>query len=246
MYTFREDPRGIIVISGNGYEIPWGRSGIISEETYRLCALNEELADEFEEWFDMTQTERVIEKEDFFDKRKSVPAPTLNELCVDWQPASQEAYYTMNIFSTFSANPFSMLTKKEEENMNTRFEDTQEGKAQAHVIRRADNAFHEKDGELMKHYGLHGDGAPRTWNELVKRIKDGRFKISDEHAKMNTYGSGTEYVEWRDPKIEKDHEGYDKSKEKLMKLLAETKDVIIVKSAADGLEMIEKIQNFKH
>ena len=232
MYTFREDPPGIVVISENGYEIPWGNRGTIPEEAYRLANLNYDLADDFEEWVDMTYTQRVALKNEFFNNEKKKFVKT------------QAA---INIFSTFSAStPMMMGIKKEEETMNTiRFEDTQEGKAQAYVLRRASDAYYSKERELEKHYGLRSEDAPRSWNELVKRIKDGKFTISDEHAKMNHYDPFG-YVEWRDPKIEKDHEGFGKSMEKLNKLLAETKDIIIVKSSADGLEMIEKIQNFKH
>jgi hypothetical protein len=239
MYTFREDPKGIIVIGENGYEIPWGKNGTIPEEAYRLCNLSPELDDDFYDWMnDMTNEERVAEKEDFFDNKKKKPQIA---------PAKAQVRYTIDIFSTLSANTlYGANIKKEEETMNTiRFEDTQEGKAQVHVLRRANDVYSEKETELLKHYGLRGDDAPRSWNELVKRIKDGKFVISDEHAKIRDY-SPTGYVEWRDPKIEKDHEGFEKSMEKLRKLLAETKDVIIVKSSADGLEMIEKIQNFKH
>lgn len=239
MYTFKSTPRGILVISENGYEIPWGKNGTIPDEASRLCDLNCELDEDFAEWIcDMTNEERVAAKNDFFNKeKKSVHAlrrPVLR---------GQQLY-----FSTLSATTtYTVEIKKEEETMNTiRFEDTQEGKAQVHVLRRANDAFLEKESELLKHYGLRNDEAPRSWNELVKRIKDGKFKIDDDHAMLKTYGSGTEYVEWRDPKIEKDHEGFEKSMDKLRKLLAETKDVIIVKSPADGLEMIEKIQNFKH
>jgi hypothetical protein len=137
-------------------------------------------------------------------------------------------------------------TTKEEEDMNTRFEDTQEGKAQAHTIRRAHDTYYAKETELRKHYGLSNDSIPETWNDLVKRIKDGKFVISEEDAKKTSYNPLESYVEWRDPKIERDIDGYYKSLDKLRKLLVETKDVIIVKSAADGLEMLEKIENFKH
>lgn len=245
MYTFRKDPRGIVVISENGYEIPWGKNGTIPAETYRLRELNDDLDNDFSYWFcDMTCKERVALKEEFFaEETKTVPAPTLNELCV----TSQEAYYTTNIFSTFSAQTPHMLgIKKEEETMNTtRFEDTQEGRAQSHVLRRADLAYREKESELEKNYGLRGEASPPSWEELLKRIKDGKFVIEEKHAKMHTYDPLC-YVQWRDPKIVEDQDGFSKSMEKLNKLLAETKDAIIVKSAADGLEMIEKIANFKH
>lgn len=245
MYTFRKEPRGIVVISESGYEIPWGKNGTIPAETYRLRELNDDLNDEFSYWFcDMTCKERVALKEDFLaEETKTVPAPTLNKICV----ASQEACYTMNLFGTFSAQtPCMMGIKKEKETMNTiRFEDTQEGRAQTHVLRRADTAYREKGTELEKHYGLRGDDPPPSWEELLKRIKDGKFVIEEKHAKMHTYDPMC-YVQWRDPKIVEDKAGLDKSMEKLTKLLAETKDAIIVKSAADGLEMIEKIQNFKH
>jgi len=249
MYTFRKDPRGILVISENGYEIPWGKNGTIPDEAWRLINISEDVEEDFAEWTeDMHNSERVFLKEEFFAEEKDevpCPTPTLHEFCV------KEACYTVNFLSTFSAStvaPYHVPTmfKKEEETMNTiRFEETQEGKAQTHVLRRADNAFRDKESELELHYGLRVEASPKSWEELLKRIKDGKFVIEEKHAKMNTYDPMA-YVQWRDPKIVEDQAGFDKSMEKLRKLLAETKDAIIVKSAADGLEMVEKIVSFKH
>lgn len=98
--------------------------------------------------------------------------------------------------------------------------------------------------KLRKQFGLSGDPAPKTVEDFIKRIQDGKFVLEDMYKqKLTSYV--TDYISWRDPSIKRDEAGYDAAKELLDAKYRDTKRAIMTQGADAGLKAVLDLEAFR-
>lgn len=106
---------------------------------------------------------------------------------------------------------------------------------------RLHDAFDAKNTELQRMFHLIDDQAPRTPEELIERIKAGKFTLP-EKDKRRTYWGAYDQIIWRDPSAKKDQDGYDAAFDLLEKERTKAKDAIMISDPADGLKAIQALE----
>jgi hypothetical protein len=101
--------------------------------------------------------------------------------------------------------------------------------------------YREKTADLRRLYGLDDDVLPRTANEFIQRIKDGKFVIREDRGDKDT-SSPTQYISFRDPAKKRDELGYNAAAKKLDEALASAKDEIMILPVEQGLKTLQGFQ----
>ena len=132
--------------------------------------------------------------------------------------------------------------QKQEENNMDMFA-RQEQEQRDYLERRLEAEQYSKDDEARQVFYMDGDSYPGTWEELLQRIKDGKFVYSEAKAKaqeenLSLYGPFG-FVEWRDPNKPADKEGYKAFVKKFHAAHNDARDQIRVLSPAEGLTALE-------
>jgi hypothetical protein len=112
------------------------------------------------------------------------------------------------------------------------------------LVNQLESAKHRKDLELQRHFGLIGDERPATATELVERIKDGLYVIPEHGKDVRSYYS-FDYIEWRNPKIKKDQEGYNKAEKEMQAEAREANRTIVLSDPEKGRSALEKFEKSK-
>lgn len=115
-------------------------------------------------------------------------------------------------------------------------------KARARLSMRARDIYYQLDRELEKKFGLRGDDRPKSFTEFQERIKAGKYVLDDKHKKSLYW---MDYIEWRDPSITRDDDGYAKAEEALKKAFTATEDEIAVFGPEEGLASLRKFETWK-
>jgi len=108
---------------------------------------------------------------------------------------------------------------------------------------RARGIGNKKADELRKLFGLVDDDAPRTPTELVKRIMDGKFVISKEYADKDVYRP-SDYIQWRDPAIVKDKEGFDAAWKLFDVATNNARDAVMALSADQAMPIVQALETW--
>ena len=110
-----------------------------------------------------------------------------------------------------------------------------------HLSRRLHDLFYTKKGDLRKQFHMDDDRQPKDAIELIERIQAGSFVMpTKESIKQNYSGSIRDQIVWRSE--EKDEEGYEAAKKDLTAKYEAAKDIIMVKSADEGLAALQDFQ----
>jgi hypothetical protein len=117
-----------------------------------------------------------------------------------------------------------------------------EQESREHLRHRLSAVFYSKDAGLERTYGLRNDNMPETPQEVVDRIIAGKYVINKRDDDEDYYGGPWEYIEWRDPAIKKDREGYDAAFKILTAAKDKTHDQIMVLSAIEGLKALQEFE----
>lgn len=93
-------------------------------------------------------------------------------------------------------------------------------------------------------YHLEDDPMPMTANDLLQRIKDGKFVVrKDKGDEVGNWPyQGTTFIEWRDPAVTKDIAGADKAREALETAVTKTMDTIVASDVAAGLSAVQALE----
>ncbi len=139
--------------------------------------------------------------------------------------------------STIIADDYFNNNKPEAANMQT-IEQTQK----YYLNDRADSTFFKKEVELQEAFFL-SNTAPRTIEELIARIKGGKYQPpKDDVAKQKMYsGYLVDKIDWREKPADRD--GYEKAVVALNVSLTKTKDKIMVSDAKEGLAALEAFES---
>jgi len=93
-------------------------------------------------------------------------------------------------------------------NVNNTADQSAEQK-RSYLYRRLWNIADQKKDDAKRSFGLLNDKAPATPTEIVERIKTGQFVLPTEWREdWEDYYDAVSSIEWRNPKIKKDKEGY--------------------------------------
>ena len=120
-----------------------------------------------------------------------------------------------------------------------------------HLLNRLYEIKYTKEQALQVEFGLTELPRPKTPAELVAYIKEGKyvFKHEDDLTDNDDFGgnefyySPWRYMEFRDPAVKADREGYEKAEKALEKLYQDTRDDIVVLDVEKGLAALRQFES---
>ena len=124
-----------------------------------------------------------------------------------------------------------------EENMHN--DSTIQTRAKEYLTCRLNSKFYEVDRTLMRKFGLLDEEPPKNAEEIAERIKSGMYVIRDK----SDWLYGLDRFRWRNPETKEDRPGYESAVKVLEKDFQHAKDLIVVKSADDGLAALNEFQS---
>jgi hypothetical protein len=114
--------------------------------------------------------------------------------------------------------------------------------AKLRLLNRVQRAIHDTDHPLREKFGLCWKN-PSSAAELIEAIQQKKFVApapDDKSARYHEWFG----IEFRDPKIVKDEEGYKTARKKIQEAAEKVGDEIFVLSPAEGLESFRKFESF--
>lgn len=144
------------------------------------------------------------------------------------------------------AKPTSKSYAKKENTMNIAASTTiaatpTDQRQRDYLLGRLESISYDKHSGFYKHFKLDPVEFPKTFKELVEKIKADDFFMEEKRMdqKMSIY-SIMDYVRWT--KDKPDQAGYDKACEELKKAQQATKDLIIISEPKDGLKALNDFE----
>lgn len=100
---------------------------------------------------------------------------------------------------------------------------------------------------LRETYKLDGyfDNAPKTYDDMVARLKAGEYTIDEAQAKKHEIRGGFypfEYFSWRTDADKEDRAGFDAATTDFSKVYQATLDTIVVSDPKDGLTALQALE----
>lgn len=123
--------------------------------------------------------------------------------------------------------------KKKNKDMNT-FEYEQKNYARNRLY----EVYENKLTDLKRKFGLADDREPSTAEELIKRIKDGKYIIREEGNWFSPYGM----IRWRDPDLKEDKNSYKDARDELEKTLGSYKDRMMLGTHEEILTALQEFE----
>lgn len=186
----------------------------------------------------------------------TTPEVTATEICNMWAPIRREQS-TLDMMNEYLGHlnyPPLVDRAQEEKEKKMRTEtyvtlDASQGysverESRSHLRSRLQSMLYAKDHELEIKFGIRGGDKPATLNEMIKAIKDGQYRIDNDHGDEPVYYY-QDYIIWGDPSIKKDQLGY-KAAYKLMKDKYDSAmDSIEVLSSVEGLAALNDFSKYQ-
>lgn len=126
-------------------------------------------------------------------------------------------------------------TQEKEKNMRTENDNKRE-----HLTCRLWGIENRKEDAAMRHFGLKDDEYPRTAEELVKRIKEGRYVIREHND--DDFGGWMEDIRWRHPDKKADKEGFNAFKAAMDKDGEDVRDAIAIQEPVEALKVLKDFE----
>ena len=172
---------------------------------------------------------------------------------LDCAQAVREAIKKEDKMSRYESEPFIPKIKSEtciheinnDISVDIQAPDSDAKEARSYLHKRLERVHLKLTSKLLIQFGLKEDDAPRTPDELVERIKDGKYVILEKDKDRRTF-SPVDYIEWRDPDIKHDEKGYAEACEVLDKEYTKVRDTIAIFSAEKGLEAIQELEKWEY
>lgn len=101
-----------------------------------------------------------------------------------------------------------------------------------------------KKTALKRQFGLLNDDAPDTITDLLKRIADGKFSVPEKYQDSGIYNFFN-FVEWRDPAVVQDRDGYKAARAELISEFEKLKLRLAIIPVADALVAVESFRDAK-
>lgn len=116
-----------------------------------------------------------------------------------------------------------------------------ESKQRMYLENRLSGITSEKRADAYKAFGLQNDAAPTNAEDLIKRIKEGKFTY-DEKAAGTGWRNIFSGITWRDPDLKEDKAGFEAYEEKLYAERTKALDAIKIAPPADGLKALQAFE----
>lgn len=123
-----------------------------------------------------------------------------------------------------------------------------ETKQRKYLLTRLYELNQDKEYAARKTFNIDDDPAPEGGDQLVERIKSGKFILNQElidatNKEGRFFSMPCLYgIEWRDPAKPSDEAGFKAFRDKLNKLYTDTADTINIASPADGLVALKAFE----
>lgn len=114
--------------------------------------------------------------------------------------------------------------------------DSVERDQRRHLRAKAAAGFYDKKYAAKKQFGLVGDDTPETMGEMIARIQAGKFVLAEKNK--DKYAT-TGYIEWRDPSVKEDKDGYKAARADLAKAFEKLDTRLAILPLADALTELE-------
>jgi hypothetical protein len=119
--------------------------------------------------------------------------------------------------------------------------DNNEANQRNYLTSRLNTIKTTKYSDLERKFGLRGDRDPSTPEELINRIKEGKYKVDEKNMKRSAYSPVTLFT-WKDPSVKEDHEGFEKARKRLDELYTQAYDNVIVDDVKSALTAVQKFE----
>lgn len=134
--------------------------------------------------------------------------------------------------------------KKEEENSMTT------NPERDYLRRELNNIKYRKDDDLEKTFRIHSTGNPKTYDELIAAIKDGKYEIDTKAAKIvDARKAADEFIPWGPMygikfKLDDapDHDGHHKAYNAMKVAFTTAERIIMTADAAAGLKALNDFE----
>lgn len=100
-----------------------------------------------------------------------------------------------------------------------------------------------QETKLRKQYGLMDDDEPRTFNELMARLKDGKYFIPDDKKDKDAWGYGLNLVKWRDPAVKEDQKGFEAAQKIMRVSYTDAIRTIKISDPKEGLAALKSFES---
>ena len=98
---------------------------------------------------------------------------------------------------------------------------------------------------MRKLFKMDTPRTPDTAEDLVTRIKEGKYTLDEKNAKKNDYYyNGTSYISWRIPGEEADEDGFDAAMKQKDVILQKARDAAALKSIDEATKALEAFQTW--
>ena len=211
----------------------------------------------WKEWREKMELRQLIPatRNDYYYTNLEESKPSIKERIKGMQRAIGEMQ-DYDLYPT--TNSFAKLQQEKENTMQTlnivahadqseRYPTEQ--RQRDHLIGRLHEIKCTKNEALRVQFGLAELPRPKSAAELVEYIKAGKYVFTREDDLVNEdfdynefYYSPWSYLEFRDPEVKKDREGYEKAKKALEKLYDDTRDEIVVLDVEKGLAAVRQFE----
>lgn len=117
--------------------------------------------------------------------------------------------------------------------------------ARKDLARDARAHYYSKDEALERHFGVRDDETPRTTEDALERIKEGKFQLRSKEDR-GFFDSWEDSIRWRHPDTKKDTEGYRAASEKLKKHFARVQQDVSCDSLEKAKAAVRAFEDLGH
>jgi hypothetical protein len=120
---------------------------------------------------------------------------------------------------------------------------SEEVRQRDYLLSRLRDAKSKRDLALQEQFGMRDEAAPETFEEMIERIKKGKFRMSSKikaDQKLDLWHDPLSFIRWRSK--DKDEAGYDAASEKMRTEYTKAKDQIMIQTLDKGLKALEAFE----
>lgn len=192
----------------------------------------------------MTYNERIAEKK---ARRRAMYNPTATDILGCCQGAATPVKVPYDYRYDGGVAP----QEKQEPNMNTYVNASMKmpdpvAETRDYFLNRLNGVRFEKGEDLRRKFGLEDDKSPRSPKEVIDRITAGKYvlpKTDSDDECDDYYYRPWELIQWRDPSVKKDNDGFHVAKLALDKLADDTRDKLYAAKDVNYLSILEAFKS---
>lgn len=114
-------------------------------------------------------------------------------------------------------------------------------RSQNYFKMRMETIWSDQNDTLRTKFGLKDDPTPETAEDLVARIKAGKY-ILPEQSKKKYFYEPTRAITWRDPSVKEDQDGFDVAWKSFEAEFTKTKDTVMSGTPVDMAAAVQALE----